>query len=177
MSTSGRKVLLESPSTRDAEELIAAVRGGAADCTGGVTNAPSTRKEYKDFLLRSRTSSRISRFVRTGDGELAGVVNVSEIVLGSFCSAHLSYYAFEPHQRRGYMHAGVAAMIQLAFRDHGLHRLEANIQPDNAPSIALVRGLGFELEGYSRRYLKIAGRWRDHERWAIRSETWRVRRA
>ncbi len=67
-------------------------------------------------------------------------------------------------------------MIQLAFREYRLHRLEANIQPDNAPSIALVRGLGFELEGYSPRYLKIGGRWRDHERWAIRSETWRARR-
>ena len=114
--------------------------------------------------------------MRTGDGDLAGVVNISEIVLGSFQSAYLSYYALEPHQRRGYMRAGVSAMIHLGFREYRLHRLEANIQPDNAPSIALVRGLGFELEGYSPRYLKIAGRWRDHERWAIRSETWRPRR-
>ena len=110
--------------------------------------------------------------MRTADGALAGVVNISEIVLGSFRSGYLSYYAFEPHQRHGYMHAGVSAMIQLAFRHYGLHRLEANIQPANAASIALVRGLGFELEGYSPRYLKIAGRWRDHERWAIRSEIW-----
>ena len=115
--------------------------------------------------------------MRTRDGELAGVVSVSEIVLGSFRSAHLSYYALEPHQRRGYMRAGVAAMVQLAFRDYGLHRLEANIQPDNVASLALVRRLGFELEGFSPRFLKIAGRWRDHERWAIRSETWSPRRA
>jgi ribosomal-protein-alanine N-acetyltransferase len=93
-----------------------------------------------------------------------------------FRSAYLSYYALEPHQRHGYMRAGVSAMVQLAFRDYRLHRLEANIQPDNAPSRALVRSLGFELEGYSPRYLKIGGRWRDHERWAIRTETWRVTR-
>ncbi len=60
-----------------------------------------------------------------------------------------------------------------AFGELGLHRLEANIQPDNAASIALVRKPGFRLEGYSPRYLKIAGRWRDHERWAILAEEWR----
>ncbi len=57
-----------------------------------------------------------------------------------------------------------------------LHRVEANIQPGNAPSIALVKRLGFELEGMSPRYLKIGGRWRDHERYALRAETWRARR-
>ena len=171
-----RKILLEAPSARHAEELIAAVRRSRR-LHGPWANAPSTRAQYRDFLERSRTPSRISRFVRTGDGELAGVVNVSEIVLGSFCSAYLSYYALDPHQRRGYMRAGVSAMIQLAFREYRLHRLEANIQPENAPSIALVRGLGFELEGYSPRYLKIAGRWRGHERWAIRSEMWRAKRS
>jgi ribosomal-protein-alanine N-acetyltransferase len=169
------RIDLEAPSARHAEELIAAVRRSRR-LHGRWTNAPATREEYRAFLLRSRTASRFSRFVRTSDGELAGVVNISEIVLGYFRSAYLSYYAFVPHQRRGYMSAGVGAMIQLAFREYGLHRLEANIQPENAASIALVRGLGFELEGYSPRYLKIAGRWRDHERWAIRSETWRAKR-
>ena len=54
-----------------------------------------------------------------------------------------------------------------AFRRLKLHRLEANIQPTNAPSIGLARACGFAREGYSPRYLKIGGRWRDHERWAI----------
>jgi len=110
--------------------------------------------------------------VCTPEGQIAGVISISEIVRGSFCSGYLGYYALVPFQRQGYMRAGLSAVIQLAFRVHGLHRLEANIQPDNVASIALVRNLGFELEGYSPRYLKIAGRWRDHERWAIRSETW-----
>jgi [ribosomal protein S5]-alanine N-acetyltransferase len=48
--------------------------------------------------------------------------------------------------------------------------VEANIQPGNAPSIALVQQLGFQKEGYSPRYLMVDGDWRDHERWALRVE-------
>ena len=102
------------------------------------------------------------------------MININEIVRGVFCSGYLGYYAFVPHDGRGYMRTGLAAVLRLAFRSYGLHRLEANIQPGNGRSIALVQGLGFEREGYSPRYLKIGGRWRDHERWAITSESWRA---
>lgn len=138
------------------------------------TRPPSTREQYRAFLRRSRTPSRKSHFVCTPDGELAGVINISEIVLGNLCSGYLGYYALVPHDGCGYMRAGLAAVIGLAFGRYGLHRLEANIQPENERSIALVKGLGFEREGYSPRYLKTAGRWRDHERWAMRSESWRT---
>jgi ribosomal-protein-alanine N-acetyltransferase len=68
------------------------------------------------------------------------------------------------------MTEGMRLVIGRAFGTLRLHRLEANIQPANAASIALVRRLGFRKEGLSRRYLKIGGRWRDHERWAILAE-------
>jgi ribosomal-protein-alanine N-acetyltransferase len=68
------------------------------------------------------------------------------------------------------MREGVRLAVHAAFRQLRLHRLEANIQPANARSIALVKSLGFQLEGYSPRYLKIGQRWRDHERWAILRE-------
>jgi ribosomal-protein-alanine N-acetyltransferase len=67
-------------------------------------------------------------------------------------------------------------VLQEAFVTLDLHRLEANIQPANAGSLALARRAGFELEGFSPGYLRIDGGWRDHERWALRSEAWRARR-
>ncbi len=71
------------------------------------------------------------------------------------------------------MTAGVRAVISRAFGELRLHRLEANIQPDNEASRRLVQRLGFRLEGFSPRYLKIAGKWRDHERWALTLEQWK----
>jgi RimJ/RimL family protein N-acetyltransferase len=102
--------------------------------------------------------------------ELCGVINLSEIVRGSFESAYLGYYALAPHAGKGFMSAGLELVLDRAFGELGLHRLEANIQPKNQRSIELVRRAGFRCEGLSRRYLKIAGRWRDHERWAITLE-------
>ena len=71
------------------------------------------------------------------------------------------------------MWQGMQQVIRHCFGALRLHRLEANIQPENKRSIALVKALGFSKEGYSPRYLKISGKWMDHERWAIRTEQWR----
>jgi ribosomal-protein-alanine N-acetyltransferase len=65
------------------------------------------------------------------------------------------------------MREGLQSVLKHAFRTLKLHRLEANIQPANAASIALVRACGFRKEGFSPKYLKVYGRWRDHERWAV----------
>jgi len=102
-----------------------------------------------------------------------GAINVNEIVHGSFRSAYLGYYAFIPHAGQGYMSEALALTLCWVFRELHLHRVEANIQPSNQASRALVRRFGFRREGFSRRYLKVAGRWRDHERWALLAEDWR----
>ena len=86
-------------------------------------------------------------------------------------SLHTSVSAFVPHGGCGRMSRGLRAVLGEVFRVHRLHRVEANIQPGNVASRELVRGLGFRQEGFSPRYLKVGGRWRDHERWALTVET------
>jgi ribosomal-protein-alanine N-acetyltransferase len=86
--------------------------------------------------------------------------------------AFLGYGGVAGFSGQGYMTETLQLVLRDAFTRLRLHRLEANIQPGNAPSLALAARLGFECEGFSPRYLKIGGRWRDHERWALRRETW-----
>ncbi|HET8698174.1 MAG TPA: GNAT family protein [Gammaproteobacteria bacterium] len=167
------RVRLERPSARRQREYLAAV-GRSRELHRGFVTTASTPAEYRDYLRRARRSNQESFFVMmAASGELAGVVNINDIVRHSEQSGRLGYYAFAPHAGAGLMAEGLALVIARAFGELGLHRLEANIQPDNRPSIALVRALGFRREGVVRGYLKIGGRWRDHERWALLKEDWR----
>jgi [ribosomal protein S5]-alanine N-acetyltransferase len=135
--------------------------------------APATPEAYRDYVANHQDPRGIAFFIWGEDARaLIGVVNVNEIVRGSFSSAYLGYYAFAPYAGRGLMKNGLAQVISHLFKKIKLHRLEANIQPRNVRSKALVKSLGFRREGLSPRYLKINGRWRDHERWAILSEDW-----
>lgn len=165
------KIKLVRPSRRRRAEFLAAAARSRM-LHGAWTSAPSTANEFHEYLKRFDSSAHIGYWVLTEAGELAGVVNINEIVRGRFRSGYLGYYGFAPHNGRGYMTEGVRAAVSKAFRKLGLHRLEANIQPGNKPSRRLVQRLGFRLEGFSPRYLKIAGKWRDHERWAVTAEEW-----
>ena len=166
--------ILEAPSSRRRVDFLAAV---ARSRTLHVPWAmpPSTEKAFAEYLARIRKPTNAGYWVRTETGELAGAITISEIVRGTFRSAYLGYYAFAPHHHRGYMTLGLQAVVGRVFGELRLHRLEANIQPDNIASRRLVRRLGFRKEGLSPRYLKVRGRWRDHERWALTVEDWRGR--
>jgi [ribosomal protein S5]-alanine N-acetyltransferase len=168
-----RKVLEPATRRARAEFLSAVARSGQLH--RGLVAPPRTPAAFHAYLQRLRRPNQAGYWVRTPDGALAGVVNLSEIVLGPLRSAYLGYYAFTPFNGHGHMRRGVDAALTEAFRTHRLHRVEANIQPGNDASRALVRRLGFRLEGYSPRYLKVCGRWRDHERWALTLEDWRAR--
>ncbi len=168
--------ILDVPSARGRAEFLAAV-ARSSQLHRGMADPPRTPVAFSAYLRRLRGRNHLGFWVRTPDGELAGVINVNEIVRGSFQSAYLGYYAFSPHAGRGYMFQGLRAVLREAFVVQRLHRLEANIQPDNRRSRLLIRRLGFRREGYSPRYLKVRGRWRDHERWALTLEDWRSRAA
>ena len=142
-------------------------------------SAPTTHCRYAAYSRQA--SGKIASYrgyvvVRNADRELAGVFNLSQIVHGVFCSAYLGYYAFAPSAGKGYMSEGLQLVLATAFRDLKLHRVEANVQPDNKRSLEMLARGGFIHEGYSRRYLKIGGRWRDHVRLAMLAEDWRATR-
>jgi ribosomal-protein-alanine N-acetyltransferase len=169
------RVRLERPSVRREREYLACALRSRALHRGYVV-PPSAPREYRSYLRATRRANQESFFVVDAQsGELAGVININNIVRHASLSGQLGYYAFLPHAGNGLMREGLALVIACAFRELGLHRLEANIQPGNRRSIALVEKLGFQREGKARGYLKIGNRWRDHERWALLKEEWRPR--
>lgn len=164
--------MLAPPSAADAEEFISAAID-SAPLHGPWVSAPDTRQRFTAFLNRAAREDQASYLIRhTACAGLVGYVNINNIVRGALRSGYLGYAAFRSHAGRGLMTAGLAAVVTDAFASLGLHRLEANIQPDSEPSLSLVRRLGFQREGFSPRYLLIDGQWRDHERWAMLAEDW-----
>lgn len=149
----------------DEAAFVAAARASRRLHSPWVT-APCDAEAFARHLARFDSRVHHGFVVETPEGELAGAIHLTNIVMGAFCSGYLGYYAFAAGAGRGFMTAGLNAVVRHAFTDLRLHRVEANIQPTNTASLALVRRCGFQREGYSPKYLKIGGRWRDHERWA-----------
>ena len=172
----GARVLLRHPRPRDREEFLALTRASAR-LHRGLVAPPTDSEGFAEYVARRRWTNYVGFLVcRMGDGRIVGAVSLSEIVRGNFQSAYMGYYVGAPYARRGYMADAIQLALRHAFDTLRLHRVEANIQPQNAASIALAERSGFVWEGYSRRHLKVAGRWRDHERWAILAEDWRAER-
>lgn len=171
-------VYLRAPSLRDANEFLALNRQSARHFRG-VAVPMTSRKMFSAFVRRSRTPEFAALLVcRREDNAIVGNVNLGQIVRGVFQSAYMGYQVFGPFANQGYMTAAMPQVLRFVFGTLKLHRVEANIQPTNAASLAVVRRAGFKKEGYSPRYLKIGGRWRDHERWTMTVEDWKgLRRA
>jgi ribosomal-protein-alanine N-acetyltransferase len=166
------RAFLSQPTADGESEFLAAVQRSEALHRPWVF-PPRTHDEYQAYLERIRSGNTIGFFVRRkSDKQLAGVVNVSEPVMRGFQNAYLGFYAFAGMERQGLMTEGLALFLDTAFNQLGFHRLEANVQPANLASSALVSRLGFRKEGFSPRYLMIDGAWRDHDRWAILSDEW-----
>ena len=167
---SKHRVSIRRPRAGDCAAFLAAVERSCLLHQPWVS-PPSSRKAFSAYLARLSSKSHHGYLViHRESGDLVGVINVSHIIRGPLESAFLGYYSFSPYARQGLMCEGMRLVLQEAFHTLKLHRVEANIQPANQASIALVRKCGFVREGFSRRYLKLAGRWRDHERWALLSE-------
>jgi len=173
MPTTEIRVLIRPPRETDMSTFLEAVRRSRSEHRGWVA-PPGTPQAYRRYLQRVSTEThRGFLVVDKATSRLVGVININNIIRGQFLSAFLGYYGFKDFARLGLMSEAMQLVLRQAFTRLKLHRLEANIQPQNHASLALVRGCGFVREGYSRRYLKVAGRWCDHERWAILAEDWR----
>jgi ribosomal-protein-alanine N-acetyltransferase len=177
MARTGRtRVVLRPPAPADREVFVAAMRSSRALHRPWV--APPTTAEAFDALVRRGREDGFEPMLvrRRADGALLGFINLSQIIRGPLQSAFVGYAAVAAHAGAGYMTEAMELALRRAFTDLRLHRLEANVQPGNTESIALLLRCGFDREGFSPRYLKVGGRWCDHERWAIRAEQWRARR-
>lgn len=173
----GRRVFLRKPAASDRDAYLTLRRRSAAFLRRWEPLPPrgSTAAEQFAAWLRASRRGRHEKLLicRIPDGALLGAVNINEIVRGPSQSAFLGYWIGAPYARQGYMTEALQLALRHAFGMLRLHRVEANIMPANSASITLVRRAGFRREGYSPRYLQIAGRWVDHERWAVLVEDWR----
>ncbi len=127
-----------------------------------------TRAAFDKYLKKFENGQHHGFLVIHRDtGGIVGVINLNDVIRGNFQSAFVGYYAFQPYAGRGLMREGLRLVLKHAFHKLKLHRVEANIQPNNRASLALAKSCGFVREGFSRRLVKVCGRWKDHERWAI----------
>ncbi|MFK7919929.1 MAG: GNAT family N-acetyltransferase [Ilumatobacter sp.] len=111
------------------------------------------------------------------DGEVAGEVNLNNIIRGAMQSSTIGYWIDQAHAGHGYTVEGVALVMQFAFEQLGLHRVEVCIVPRNERSRRIMEKLEIREEGIAQRYLEINGVWEDHVRYGITSEEWQLRRS
>jgi [ribosomal protein S5]-alanine N-acetyltransferase len=169
------RVFLRAPARADKKEFLSLMRKSRSFHRPWAS-APTDEERFVAYLADSRRPDFEAMLVcRREDEAIVGFFNLSQITRGYLQSAYLGYAVGKPFAHQGYMSDGLELVLRHAFMTMRLHRIEANIQPGNHASLALASRTGFRREGFSPRYLKIGGRWRDHERWAILVEDWRAR--
>ena len=161
------KVQLRRLKASDEKIFMANIRRSRALHRSWV-QVPTSAKAFQRYVQDMNTADDQAYVaIRIDTREMVGVIELQDIFRGDFQNAYLIYYVFEGQQRKGFMKAAVQQVIAKAFGPMKLHRLEANIQSNNAASITVIKACGFEKEGLSRRFLRKNGEWRDHERWSL----------
>lgn len=167
---SGIRTHIRPLAARDGPEWTRLNRD-SLDLHRGWVAPPTTPAQFRKYFRDERTGNKLTLLVcLKSDAAIIGTITLSQIFYGALCSCYMGYAVGAPYAKHGYMTEGMRLALKYAFGTLKLHRVEANIQPANSASIALVSRVGFQREGYSPRYLKIGGRWRDHERWAMLKE-------
>lgn len=167
---SGKGVILRSPQKTDYEEWMELRSGSRNYLIPWEPTWPSnglSRSFYYDRVRRNKIEAREDRgysyFIFEGQsGHLLGGINLSNIRRRASRSCSMGYWTAEKYSGKGFMKAGVEVLSKFAFSSLNLHRIEAACIPENLASRTVLERVGFEKEGFARRYLKINGRWRDH---------------
>jgi ribosomal-protein-alanine N-acetyltransferase len=168
----GKRIFLRPPTPADFSAFTGLMKI-SAPFFRGLVGKPYDRKQFNEYLQRGEREDFYGFLIcRRDDAAVVGNINLFNIVRRGVQGAIVGYFVGAPSVRQGYATEALQLMLRFAFQKLKLHRIEASIQPHNTASIALVKRAGFRCEGYSRRLVKIAGRWRDHERWAILVEDW-----
>lgn len=129
-------------------------------------NTVSFQQQWLQTYLKRHTRGEQYRFGIFTDAEpalLIGSINLTAVERGAFQNGRLGYSVDQQFANRGVITRHLQQVMQYAFGDLGLHRLEANILPHNAASRRVLEKCGFEKIGYSPKYLQIQGVWQDHE--------------
>lgn len=134
-----------------------------------------SRGAFKRRLRRYNRDIRDDRaypffIFRSADSQIVGGVTISNIRRAVAQTCSIGYWVGEPFAAQGHMSSAIVALIPFIFGHLGLHRIEAACLPHNQPSMGLLTKMGFEREGYARRYLKINGEWQDHVLFALLAE-------
>jgi len=169
-------VVLRPLRRRDGAEWLRLRGENAAWLEPWEATAPADAQGAATFLEYLRALSTQARagttlpFAVELDGALVGQLTVSQIVHGSLCSASIGYWVSRHVAGQGVIPTAVAMAGDYCLAVLGLHRIEVNIRPENAPSLRVVAKLGFRDEGLRQRYLHIQGQWRDHRTFALTTE-------
>lgn len=173
LRVNGKKVFLRYVTMDDFGEMQTLFRE-SRKFYKGLIDTPDSLEKFKAYVERNASDANECFVIcRRDDERIVGAVNLSQIFRKSFQNAYLGYSLGVKYVGNGFMTEAVALVLRHAFKNLKLHRVEANVQPENLPSIAVLRRCGFTKEGFSRKYLKVAGKWRDHERFAIIREDWK----
>jgi ribosomal-protein-alanine N-acetyltransferase len=175
----GARVVLRFPKRDDAGEWTRLRQASRTHLRPTEPRAPSGVDPFgASGFARMLAGASTERSIRLliclrQSSEIVGQVSLTDISRGCFQSCYVGYWIGRPFAGQGLMSEALSLALRHAFVTLRLHRVEANIMPGNVPSRAVAARCGLRCEGLARRLLCLAGRWRDHERWAITIEDWR----
>jgi ribosomal-protein-alanine N-acetyltransferase len=154
------------------ERLILGNRAWLRPWEATLPNAPQSFdiKAMVRGLLRQADDGWGFPFIIEVDGEIAGQLNVANVLYGSVSNAVIGYWVSPDVAGRGVAPTAVALVTDYLFNQVGLHRVEIAIRPENVASLRVVQKLGFRYEGLKERYIHINGDWRDHYVFALTRE-------